>query len=53
MMSLNESLAALVKNSSVDVREAYNCAGDRQGLLVLLKRHGVDTTLVDSIEAGG
>jgi twitching motility protein PilT len=53
MISLNESLAALVKNSSVDVREAYNCAGDRQGLLVLLKRHGVDTTLVDSIEAGG
>jgi twitching motility protein PilT len=53
MISLNESLAALVKNSSVDVREAYRCAGDRQGLLALFKRQGVDTTLVDSIEAGG
>jgi twitching motility protein PilT len=47
MISLNESLAALVKNSSVDVREAYRCAGDRQGLLALLKRHGVDTTLFE------
>ena len=53
MISLNESLAALVKNSSVDAREAYRCAGDRQGLLALFKRQGVDTTLVDSIEAGG
>jgi twitching motility protein PilT len=44
MISLNESLAALVKNSSVDVREAYRCAGDRPGLLALLKRDGVDTT---------
>jgi twitching motility protein PilT len=47
MISLNESLAALVKNSSVDVREAYRCAGDRQGLLALLKLHGVDTTLFE------
>jgi twitching motility protein PilT len=53
MISLNESLAALVKNSSVDAREAYRCAGDRQGLLALFKRQGVDATLVDSIEAGG
>lgn len=47
MISLNESLAGLVKNSSVDVREAYRCAGDRQGLLALFKRHGVDTTLFE------
>jgi twitching motility protein PilT len=43
MVSLNESLAALVKSASIDVREAYRCAGDRQGLLALLKRNGVDT----------
>ena len=44
MMSLNESLAGLVKSSAVDVREAYRRAGDRPGLLALLKRHGVDIT---------
>jgi twitching motility protein PilT len=44
MMSLNESLAGLVKSSAVDIREAYRRAGDRPGLLALLKRHGVDTT---------
>jgi twitching motility protein PilT len=49
MMSLNESLAALVKNNAVDVREAYRCAGDRRGLLALLKRHGLDTTLVERL----
>ncbi len=53
MISLNDGLAALVKSSAVDVREAYRRAGDRQGLLALFKRQGVDTTLVHSIEAGG
>jgi twitching motility protein PilT len=44
MMSLNESLAGLVKSGAVEIREAYRRAGDRPGLLALLKRHGVDTT---------
>jgi twitching motility protein PilT len=47
MMSLNDGLAALVKSSAVDVREAYRRAGDRKGLLALLKRQGVDTTLLE------
>ena len=39
MMSLNESMVALVKSGAVDASEAYRRAGDRQGLLALLKRH--------------
>jgi twitching motility protein PilT len=49
MMSLNESLAALVKSSAVDVREAYRRASDRPGLLALLTRHGIDTTLLERL----
>jgi twitching motility protein PilT len=49
MMSLNESMVALVKSGAVDASEAYRRTGDRQGLLALLKRHGVDTSLIERL----
>jgi twitching motility protein PilT len=49
MMSLNESMVALVKSGAVDASEAYRRAGDRQALVVLLKRHGVDTSLIERL----
>jgi twitching motility protein PilT len=49
MMSLNESMVALVKSGAVDAGEAYRRAGDREGLLALLKRHGVDTSRIERL----
>lgn len=49
MISLNESLVALVKNGAVDAAEAYRRTGDRRGLLALLKRHGIDTSLLERL----
>jgi twitching motility protein PilT len=49
MTSLNDSMVALVKSGAVDVSEACRRAGDRQGLLALMKRHGIDTSLVERL----
>lgn len=49
MISLNESLVALVKSGAADAGEAYRRAGDREGLLALLKRHGVDTSRIEHL----
>ena len=49
MMSLNESMVALVKSGAVDAGEAYRRVGDRQGLLALLRRHGVDTSRIERL----
>ena len=46
MMSLVEHGGAR-HDRVVDPSEAYRRAGDRQGLLALLKRHGVDTTRIE------
>jgi twitching motility protein PilT len=47
MQPLNDALAGLVQSGSVDVREAYRRASDRGGFLALLKRLGMDTTLIE------
>jgi twitching motility protein PilT len=49
MVSLNESMVVLVKSGAVDASEAYRRTGDRQGLLALLKRHGVDVSLIERL----
>jgi twitching motility protein PilT len=46
MVSLNEVLASLVKNGSIDASEAYRRADNRDGLLARLEHDGVDTSLV-------
>ena len=49
MMSLNDSLAALVQTSAVDLREAYRRAADRRGFLEMLQRNGVDTSAIERL----
>jgi twitching motility protein PilT len=49
MLSLNDSLVGLVRNGSVDVREAYRKADDREGLLRALRRESIDMTLIDRL----
>jgi twitching motility protein PilT len=47
MVPLNDSLVGYVQSGIVDVREAYWRAADRAGFLALLKRHGLDTSLIE------
>jgi twitching motility protein PilT len=47
MSPLNDALVGYVQNGLVDVREAYYRAADRTGFLALLKRHGLDTSLIE------
>jgi twitching motility protein PilT len=47
MVPLNDSLVGYVQSGVVDVREAYWRAADRAGFLALLKRHGLDTSLIE------
>jgi len=47
MAPLNDALVGYVLNGYVDVREAYQYAVDRTGLLSMLKRHGFDTSLIE------
>jgi twitching motility protein PilT len=49
MVSLTDSLADYVAASTVDVREAFRKAPDRQGLLDRLKRDGIDTSSVERL----
>jgi twitching motility protein PilT len=47
MMPLNDALVGFVQSGAVDVREAYRRAADRAGFLALLKRQGLDTSLIE------
>lgn len=47
MVSLNDSLLELVRGKIVDVREAYRHAVDRDALVKLLDREGIDTSFVE------
>jgi twitching motility protein PilT len=47
MLPLNDSLAALVRSGETDVEEACRQALDRDGLVALLKRSGIDTSAVE------
>ncbi len=49
MVPLNESLAALVRDGTVHVAEAYRKALDREGLLALFKRDGMDTSFAERL----
>jgi twitching motility protein PilT len=47
MIPLNESLAGLVTSGLVELDQAYRRAGDRRGLIALLKSQGVDTSTLE------
>ena len=49
MVSLNESLASLVRAGTVRASEACRKAIDREGLLVLFKRDGIDTSFAERL----
>jgi len=47
MVPLNDALVGFVQSGAVDVREAYERSADRAGFLALLKRQGLDTSLIE------
>ena len=49
LMPLNDALVSLVQQGIADAREAYRYASDRQGLLAILKRQGVDTSFAERL----
>jgi twitching motility protein PilT len=49
MVPLNDALGGFVQSGAVDVREAYRCAADRQGLVALLQRQGIDVSTVERL----
>jgi len=49
MVPLNDALVAFVQSGSVDAREAYRQAFDREAFLGLLKREGIDTSFVERL----
>ena len=51
MVPLNDALVGFVQSGAVDVRDAYRRAADRAGLLDLLKRQGIDTSVVERLGA--
>lgn len=49
MVSFTDALAEYVRAGTVDVREAFRKAPDRERLLERLKRDGVDTSIVERL----
>jgi twitching motility protein PilT len=49
MTPLADSLAALVRDGTVQPAEAYRKAQDREALLTILRREGVDTSFVERL----
>ena len=49
MMPLNDSLAALVRDGTVHVSEAYRKALEKESLLAALKREGIDTSFAERL----
>jgi twitching motility protein PilT len=47
MITFNESLFELVRDKAVDVREAYRHSPDRDALVKLFEREGMDTSFVE------
>jgi len=46
---LNDALLALVREGMVEPTEAWRRAVDREGLLALFKREGIDTSFVERL----
>jgi twitching motility protein PilT len=46
---LNDALVTLIRDGIVDAAEAWRRAYDRDGLLALLKREGIDTSFVERL----
>jgi twitching motility protein PilT len=49
MIPLNDALASLVQQNIVDPGQAYRQTSDRQGLLAVLKHHGIDTSALERL----
>ena len=49
MVSLSDTLVEYVRSGTVDVREAFRKAPDRERLLAGLKREKIDTSLVERL----
>jgi twitching motility protein PilT len=49
MVSFTDALVAFVRAGTVDVREAFRKAPDRNRLLEALKRDGIDTSVVERL----
>jgi len=49
MVPLNDAISGFARSGAVDVREAYQCAADRPGLLAQLRRQGVDTSIIERL----
>ena len=49
MVPLNDSLASLARDGTVHVAEAYRKALDREGLLALFTRDGMDTSFAERL----
>jgi twitching motility protein PilT len=52
MCTLNDSLLDLVRRKTVDPKEAYIKAVDKQGLLLQFKNQGVDMSFLSEVGAG-
>jgi twitching motility protein PilT len=52
MCTMNDSLTDLVRRKTVDAREAYIKAVDKQGLLGLFKNNGIDTSFLADLGGG-
>jgi len=49
MVSFTDALVEYVRGGTVDLREAFRKAPDRNRLLERLKREGVDTSVVERL----
>jgi len=52
MCTMNDSLTDLVRRKTVEAREAYIKAVDKQGLLGMFKNNGIDTSFLAELGAG-
>jgi twitching motility protein PilT len=49
MVPFNDALAAFVQSGATEAREAYRKSVDREGLLNLMKRAGIDTSFAERL----
>jgi twitching motility protein PilT len=47
MVPMSDALVGYVQNGTVDARDAYRYVSDRPAFLALLRRHGVDTSVLE------